>query len=604
MADDVHQGPRTDTHFLPDAATAVADAARGLAMAHPADVGVVLDPLHLYARRKAPGRRVALVSGGGAGHEPMHAGFLGPGGLDAACPGLVFTSPHHGQVYEAARGVAGPGGVLLVVKNYTGDVICFAIAAERLRAEGIPVETVLVDDDLATEGSEDQGEDDDAASQRRGTAATVLVEKVLGAAADRGDDLAALASLGRDVAARSRSLAVASRAQTSLATGEPAFELGRQELERGVGIHGERAASTTSRPPTRELVGGMLAELLDGLEAAGAPVDDEGVALLVNGLGGTTSLELHALRALVGDQLAERGVRVATSLVGTYTAALDMRGFSLTLLALRRGWADLLAAPTATPSLPALPAPEEPQIREHAGDGGAPPAGQQAPGTPGGTASRSGDPDDAGAAVVSAWAQALDAAHDDLTRLDQLAGDGDFGDNVSSGLSHARRRGGTLSDAAGAFLDEVGGSSGPLLGLLLTELVPAVRRDADGRGEVAGDVGAALRSGAAAVTRVGGAQVGDRTFLDALVPAAEALDGGSSLVDAARAAVDGALGTARLVGRRGRSRYLGDRALGAPDPGAVAVAALVVAIAQVLEDGPQARSLPSPTEVASGTIGG
>ncbi|TNM61168.1 DAK2 domain-containing protein [Streptomyces sp. NP160] len=565
-------------------------------MAHPADVGVVLDPLHLYARRRAPGRQVALVSGGGAGHEPLHAGFLGPGGLDAACPGLVFTSPHHRQVHEAARGAAGPGGVLLVVKNYTGDVICFAIAAERLRAEGVAVETVLVDDDLATEGSPDGGDGDGdggGASQRRGTAATVLLEKVLGAAADRGDDLAALASLGRDVVSRARSLAVASRAQTSTATGQPAFELGPDELERGVGIHGERAASTTARPPTRELVAGMLVELLEGLEAAGAPVDDEGVALLVNGLGGTTSLELHALRALVGDLLAERGVRVATSLVGTYTAALDMRGFSLTLLALRPGWAELLAAPTATPSLPALPGEEAPRIRERV-DGAS--SGGDGP------AAHAQDPDDAGAAVVDAWAQALDAAHEDLTRLDQLAGDGDFGDNVASGLAHAQRRGGTLSGAAGAFLDEVGGSSGPLLGLLLTELVPAVRRGDPS--QVAGDVGAALRSGAQAVTRVGGAQVGDRTFLDALVPAADALDAGGSLVDAARAAVDGALGTAQLVGRRGRSRYLGDRAVGAPDPGAVAVAALVVVVAQVLEESPQAQALPSPSQVASGTIEG
>ncbi|WP_206691187.1 dihydroxyacetone kinase subunit DhaK [Quadrisphaera sp. INWT6] len=557
MADDVHPSPAAETHFLPDPASAVADAARGLAMAHPADVGVVLDPLHLHALRRAPGRRVALVSGGGAGHEPMHAGFLGPGGLDAACPGLVFTSPHHRQVHAAARRVAGPGGVLLVVKNYTGDVICFAIAAERLRAEGVQVETVLVDDDLASD------------PDRRGTAATVLVEKVLGAAADRGDDLAALAALGREVVARSRSLAVASRAQTSPATGEPAFSLAPGELERGVGIHGERAASTTSRPPTRGLVAGMLDELLAGLEDAGAPGGDDGVALLVNGLGGATSLELHALRALVGDQLAERGVRVATSLVGTFTAALDMRGFSLTLLSLRPGWLELLTAPTATPSLPSLPGDLAPQVEPGS-----------AAGSEDGGAGAGQDPDDAGAAVLDAWTRACEGVVDELTRLDQLAGDGDFGANLTSGLGRSQRRGGTLAGAAGAFLDEVGGSSGPLLGLLLGELAPAVRR-----GAPAEEVGAALRRGAQAVTRVGGAEVGDRTFLDALVPAAEALLAGGSLDGAARAAADGARSSAQLVGRRGRSRYLGDRALGAPDPGAVAVALLVVALAQVLAPG-------------------
>jgi len=555
VADDVHP-----TQFLPDPASAVADAARGLAMAHPADVGVVLDPLHLHALRRAPGRRVALVSGGGAGHEPMHAGFLGPGGLDAACPGLVFTSPHHRQVHQAARRVAGPGGVLLVVKNYTGDVICFAVAAERLRAEGVAVETVLVDDDLATDSTDS---DDGQEGGRRGTAATVLVEKVLGAAADRGDDLASLARLGRDVVARARSLAVASRAQTSPATGEPAFELARGELERGVGIHGERAASTTSRPPTSELVAGMLDELLAGLDGAGAPAGEDGVALLVNGLGGATSLELHALRALVGDLLAERGVRVATSLVGTYTAALDMRGFSLTLLSLRPGWLELLTAPTATPSLPALPGEVAPQVEPGAAADDAHPAQ---------------DPDEAGAAVLAAWTERFEGRRSELTRLDQLAGDGDFGDNLASGLERARRRGGTLAGAAGAFLDEVGGSSGPLLGLLLGELAPAVRR-----GAAPQDLGAALQRGAQAVTRVGGAEVGDRTFLDALVPAADALLAGRSLDDAARAADQGAGSTAQLVGRRGRSRYLGQRALGAPDPGAVAVALLVEALAEVLE---------------------
>ncbi len=572
---------RSGTSFLPDPRTAVADAARGLAMAHPLDVGVVLDPLHLYALRKAPGRRVALVSGGGAGHEPMHAGFLGPGGLDAACPGLVFTSPHHRQVHEAARGVAGPGGVLLVVKNYTGDVICFAIAAERLRAEGVPVETVLVDDDLATEVAADgdgaDGADGAATSQRRGTAATVLVEKVLGAAADRGDDLASLAALGRAVVASARSLAVASRAQTSLATGEPAFDLGRDELEQGVGIHGERAASTTARPAARDLVAGMLDRLL----AATSP-GEHGVALLVNGLGGSTSLELLAVRALAGDLLAERGVHVATSLVGTYTSALDMRGFSLTLLALRPGWLELLTAPTSTPALPALPGDDEPQVSPGARPASAGAAHPDA----------APDPDGAGALVLADWAAAARAAHGELTRLDQLAGDGDFGDNLASGLAHAERRGGTLAGAAGAFLDEVGGSSGPLLGLVLTELAPSVAR-----GAAPADVGAALQRGADAVTRVGGARAGDRTFLDALLPAAQRLAGGGSLAEAARDAAAGARATTDLLGRRGRARYLGDRALGAPDPGAVAAALLVVSLARVLED---AQGLPT----ASAIIGG
>jgi triose/dihydroxyacetone kinase / FAD-AMP lyase (cyclizing) len=572
-----------DTYFFPDPGRAVLDAARGLALAHPGTLAVNADPLYLRALRRAPQRRVALVSGGGAGHEPLHAGFLGPGGLDAVCPGQVFTSPHNRQVFEAARAVALPGGVLLVVKNYTGDVINFAVAAERLRAAGTEVATVLVDDDLATDSAE-------AATGRRGTAATVVVEKVLGAAADAGRGLAELADLGTRVAARSRSIAVASRAQTSPATGEPAFALGPGELEYGVGIHGERAARTVPGPGTRALVERMLDELL----AAVAPGPD-GVALVVNGLGGATDLELHAVAASAGDLLAARGASLGTALVGTFTAALDMRGFSLTLTGLEEGWLELLEAPTQTPALP--------RAQRATGSGAAVlPASGPAPVPPPGPA-----PEPAGAAsgpgsqVLRRYAEVVAAVRADLTRLDQRSGDGDFGDNLSGGLARALDRGQGLTGAGAVFLDEVGGSSGPLFGLVLSELAPPVER-----GQGPGGVAAGLRRGLEAVQRVGGAQVGDRTLVDALAPAADALAAGTggsgdqdALTRAAQAAVAGAAGTADLRARRGRASYVGDRARGAQDPGAVGVALLLVVLAQVLEPRAAGR-LPSPAQVVAG----
>ncbi|WP_219460311.1 dihydroxyacetone kinase subunit DhaK [Nonomuraea rhizosphaerae] len=326
------------TLFLPDR-DPVAAALRGFAQVHADLVELNEEPAFLRARDRDPRRTVGLVSGGGSGHEPLHAGFLGRGMLDAVAPGQIFASPHNRQVLEASRAAAGPGGVIHVVKNYTGDRINFGIAAERLRHEGIEVRRVLVDDDLATESAE-------TATGRRGTGATVIVEKLLGAAADDGLGLDELAGLGARFAAASRSLAVAARAQTSPHTRAPSFELGADELEYGVGIHGERAAKTISRVPVEELVDRMLDELLAGL-----PAGPDDLLVLVNGLGGTTQLELYGICSLVAAGLSARGPRVAGSLAGTFVPALDMAGFSLTLTRLDPSWERWWKAPVMTPAL-------------------------------------------------------------------------------------------------------------------------------------------------------------------------------------------------------------------------------------------------------------
>jgi len=570
----------------------VARAAAGFARAHAGLVELRREPLHLLARTRHAGRRVGLVSGGGAGHEPLHVGFLGPGVLDGAAPGLVFTSPHNRQVLEAGRSAAGPDGVVLVVKNYTGDVINFRIAAERLRLEGLQVGEVLVDDDLATDSAEN-------AAGRRGTAATVVVEKLLGAAADAGRGVEELVELGTRVAAASRSLAVASRAQTDPATGEPAFALDAEELELGVGIHGERAERTVVRPPLPDLVDHLVEEVLDALpltsSRAGA---GEGVLVVVNGLGATTQLELYAVLEEAAEALGRRGVEVADALVGTYVAALDMHGFSVTLTALEPGWLDLWRAPALTPALPAttgggppttgaalelVPAPWVGRGEEaRAGSAGV--AAARAPAADGSLPPGASAPERA----LRRWAGDVERAHGDLSRLDRLAGDGDFGDNVRGGLRRvvarldqepagARTGAEALALAAEVFLDEVGGTSGPLLGLLLAQLAAAVERaggDADGAGW-----GEGLREGRAAVRRVGGAEPGDRTLVDALEPAAVATGSTGSLADGAAAAAEGARRTTGLRARRGRAAYLGDRVVGVPDPGAVAIAMLLRAAA-------------------------
>jgi dihydroxyacetone kinase len=564
------------THFLP-ATHAVTSAARGLALAHPGAIEVHSDPLYLRTTAENPGRTVALVAGGGSGHEPLHTGLLGPGGLDAVCPGEIFASPHNRQIYEAGRAVAKSNGVLLIIKNYTGDVINFQIAAERLRHDGVPVATVLIDDDLATDNK-------DTATGRRGTAATVVVEKLLGAYADQGAKLDDLATLGAEIVARSRSLAVAARAQTSPATGEPAFVLDTGTLEYGVGIHGERGTGTVER----RAVGDLVRDLTDDLLAA-LPGGADPVLAIVNGLGATTSLELHAIGSILYDELASRGVRPVAIVPGTFTAALDMAGFSLTLTRMKPQWIELWTAPAQTPLiLPNLLLTEataqsavvEPATRPARTDAVAPPD----------------------RAVLDHFAKLVAQVQDHLTALDQLVGDGDFGDNLAGGVRQAQ----TLNDAgangmaalANAFLDDVGGTSGPLFGLLFQQL--ATVPWPDDQAPDARSVAAAARAGLSAIHRVGGAEVGDCTLVDALAPAIDALDTATAnhFTATAEAAIQGAVGTSALAPRRGRASYVGDRALGVPDPGALGVALLFTALAQAYEPDAATR-LPSPQHITA-----
>ncbi|MFC9425487.1 dihydroxyacetone kinase subunit DhaK [Streptomyces sp. NPDC056987] len=349
-------------YFADSPESLVPDALKGFAAAH-ADL-VEHHPEHGYFRTRrtatptpttagsaAAGRRVGLVSGGGSGHEPLHTGFLGAGLLDAVCPGQIFASPHNRQIFEASRAVAGSDGVLHIVKNYTGDRINFGIAAERLAHEDIRCARVLVDDDLATDSA-------DIAVGRRGTGATLIVEKILGAAADEGRGLDELAALGADLSGRTRSLAVATAAHTAPGSGTPAFELPRDILEFGVGIHGERAGGTAPHPPLTELVALMTDRLLAALPHAGLPGTAHGapgrrrVLALVNGLGGVTSLELYGVRHALGGALKNRGVTLDRSLTGTFVSALDMRGFSLSLLATDDETLRLWDAPARTASWP------------------------------------------------------------------------------------------------------------------------------------------------------------------------------------------------------------------------------------------------------------
>ncbi|MFG2227576.1 dihydroxyacetone kinase subunit DhaK [Streptomyces sp. NPDC048644] len=315
----------------------VADALRGVAAAHPELVVDVAN--RVIVRRDAPVEgKVGLVSGGGSGHEPLHGGFVGPGMLDAACPGEVFTSPVPDQMVRAAAAVDSGRGVLFLVKNYTGDVLNFRMAEELAQDEGIQVASVLIDDDVAVT-------DSTFTAGRRGTGATLFVEKIAGAAADEGAPLERVEAVARQVVACSRSFGVALAPCTTPAKGSPTFDLPAGELELGVGIHGEPGRERRAMMTSHEIADVAVDAVLTDLEPR-LPV-----LVLVNGMGATPLLELYGFTAEVHRVLAEREVAVARTLVGNYVTSLDMAGASVTLCQVDGELLRLWDAPVQTPGL-------------------------------------------------------------------------------------------------------------------------------------------------------------------------------------------------------------------------------------------------------------
>jgi dihydroxyacetone kinase-like protein len=284
--------------------------------------------------------KVGLLSGGGSGHEPLHGGFVGAGMLDAACPGEVFTSPVPDQILAATKAVDGGAGVVHIVKNYTGDVLNFQMAAELAGDDGVRVETVLVDDDVAVENST-------WTAGRRGTTATLIVEKVAGAAAAEGQALEAVAALGRRVNENSASFAVALTACTTPAAGKPGFDLPEDEMEVGVGIHGEPGRRREKVVSAKEVVRICL-EAIQSAKPLGA---GERAIVIVNGLGGTPQIELYLVFGEVAAVLKDAGVDIARSLVGSYVTSLDMAGLSVTLCRADDEILRLWDAPVRTPAL-------------------------------------------------------------------------------------------------------------------------------------------------------------------------------------------------------------------------------------------------------------
>ena len=337
---------------------------QGMALAHPDLLKVHLDPYYVY-RADAPVQgKVALVSGGGSGHEPMHGGFVGVGMLDGACPGEVFTSPTPDQMYECAKAVDSGAGVLLIVKNYTGDVLNFESAVELAHGDGIKVQTILIDDDVAVKDSL-------YTAGRRGVGTTVLAEKIVGGAAEAGYSLMQCADLCRKVSQYGRSLGMALTSCTVPAAGKPTFELGENEIELGIGIHGEPGMERTELRPVDELVEIMALRIIeDGpytrtirewdIEAGDwvekQLIDEpfkpgDRVIAFVNSMGGTPVSELYAVYRKLAHVCETRGLTIVRNLIGPYITSLEMQGCSITLLKADDEILKFWDAPVKTPAL-------------------------------------------------------------------------------------------------------------------------------------------------------------------------------------------------------------------------------------------------------------
>lgn len=540
-----------------------------------------------------PGK-VSVIVGGGSGHYPAFCGLVGPGLADGAVIGDIFTSPSTQQAYRVGKALDGGAGVLFSYGNYAGDVMNFGLAEQRLRHEGIDCRTVLVTDDIASAPK-------DTPEKRRGIAGDFVVFKVAGAAAERGDSIDEVERLARKANDLTRTIGVAFAGCTFPGKDEPLFRVDPTKMELGLGIHGEPGVRTTDRLSAAELAAELVSPLLEE-RPEGA---DGRAAVILNGLGATKYEELFVLWKDVLPRLTEAGIQVILPEVGELVTSLDMAGCSLTICWLDDELAPLWEAPADTPAFrrgQVAPAPSASTVAS---------SGSVAAGRENESAriarrpveEASAESREAAATIRRALDRMLEvirANEAKLGEIDAVAGDGDHGRGMLRGLTAAcgavrdtdLGAGQTLRAAGEAWADNGAGSSGVLWGALLQA---AGRVMGDQKSPDATTVVAAVREGADTIARLGGASVGDKTLLDALVPFVTALDqnvaAGETLGVAWRRAAEEATAAAErtrdLVPKVGRARPLADKSVGNPDPGAVSLALCATAVGEVLSGGEQ-----------------
>ena len=584
--------------ILTSVETVVPDMCNGIVLAHPE---LELLPKYKVIKKRALNKdKVTLISGGGSGHEPAHAGFIGKGLLDAAVCGDVFASPSQIQVYQAIKATESNKGTLLIIKNYSGDMMNFQNAAYLAAEDGIQVDYVKVDDDVAVEDSL-------YTVGRRGVAGTVFVHKIAGAAAEQGKSLAEVKALAERAAAKVRTIGFALTSCTVPAKGSPTFSLEENEMEYGVGIHGEPGIRRESIIDAHELAGRMIGSLCNDLHIK---TNNGGrVALLINGFGATPLMELYLLNKEVSAELGMRGVTLVRTFVGNFMTSIDMSGASVSLLDLD-GEAELEALLNEACEAPGLKisGPVEAIKPQNTFFASAEETTHSA------TAELPAEYASIGESfTLENMLHVIDRMSDSIIRnevpfceLDSHAGDGDFGMSVAKGFRQLKAEwpsiisrealtiGDFLNECSMVIMEHCGGASGPIWGSAFR----SAAKSTEGKTRLSvADFAAMLHAAVGGIQSIGersfgrGAVVGDKTLIDALVPCAEAwssaAENDSSFTVAftagAAAAVDGAKSTESIVARMGRAGTVGARSIGYPDAGAHALGIIFTDIANTLK---------------------
>lgn len=573
----------------------VMEMCKGIVLAHP---GLELIPKYKIIKKRTLNKeKVTLISGGGSGHEPAHAGFVGEGLLDAAVCGDVFASPSQIQVYQAIRETAGKKGTLLIIKNYSGDMMNFKNAAYLAEEDGIMVDYIKVDDDIAVKDSL-------YTVGRRGVAGTVFVHKIAGAAAERGMDLAQVKRLAEKTVSNVKSIGFAFSSCTVPAKGTPTFVLGEDEMEYGVGIHGEPGIKREKLITADGLAARMADALLNELK----PDPGQEIAILVNGFGATPAQELYLLNNAVNKELAKHPVVVSRTLVGSYMTSIDMAGASLSILKLDPELKDLLTAPCSAPvftitdwleSIPYTSVDDTSETVLKVND------------------QIQTNPDYAviheNCISLENLIYMVDCMSESVIRnevpfceLDSHAGDGDFGMSIAKGFRrlkgewneimahHTGSMGDFLDACSLVIMEHCGGASGPIWGSAFR----AAGKYAGTRTKMTiSEIAQMLQASVKGIQATGersfgrGAEIGDKTLIDAFIPCANTWslcakageDILTTLIRAARAAEDGARATEKIVARMGRAGTVGERSLGYPDAGAYGLGVIFRDVAEAMK---------------------
>ncbi|NUU78062.1 dihydroxyacetone kinase subunit DhaK [Paenibacillus xylanilyticus] len=586
--------------IINQAENVVMEMCNGIALAHPE-----LEFLKKYKvikRREINADKVSLISGGGSGHEPAHAGYVGKGMLDAAVCGDVFASPSQIQVYQAIKATASSKGTLLIIKNYSGDMMNFKNAAHLAEEDGIDVQYVRVEDDIAVQDSL-------YTVGRRGVAGTVLVHKIAGAAAEEGRSLAEVKSVAEKAAQNVRSIGFGFTSCTVPAKGTPTFEIADDEMEFGVGIHGEPGIRREKIVSADELAGRMVEALLADMKLDGDASAE--IAVLVNGFGATPLQELYLLNNSVQRELAGRsGLHVATTFVGNYMTSIDMAGASLTILKLDDELKSLLFKESDTPAFkvsgPPVAQVAYSEALEAVVTEDVPVSFEvETPATSAVINNNQFSLDNI-VYLIDKMGEIIIKNEVPFCELDSHAGDGDFGMSVAKGfrqlkrewkhiISEEKRNIGSFLDACSLVIMEYcGGASGPIWGSAFRSAGKAV---GDKQELNVSEFAEMMQAAVQGIQSTGersfgrGAVVGDKTLIDALVPCADSWTQSASSGDdfktafakGAEAAVEGAKKTEDIVARMGRAGTVGDRSLGYPDAGAYALGVIFTELSESMK---------------------